>query len=269
MASSRPGIAATVSVTLLAATVAGAGIAPPAANADSTRPSAIWGGYVVDALTVDVEADWTVPDIDCHVDGRGVSTNMSMWIGVGGWGTETVAQTGIDARCVRGTPSYYAWWELETGDVGGVELDEARYPVRKGDRMHARVETFDGRAFTFTLRNENHGAWKFHEKHSFPAGVSVALNSGEAIVETPTFSNNGGTYLQPLTKFADFKFENFRVNGASAGGEIYDKERVRVQLVVERRKDTLILTQPDGPMDDKGSFRVTHLNRGPSRPAQP
>jgi hypothetical protein len=268
MTSLRQRWAATCSVALLCAVAAGAGVAPSAASAETRGPNPIWGGYVVETFTVVTDAYWTVPDIDCSNNGVGQWTNATIWVGIGGFGTGTVAQVGIDARCDGGLKRWYAWWELESGGVGGVELPPQHYPVRPGDQMYAKVAANDPRTFALTLHNYGHGgypAWRpqFEEVHAFPAGTDVSLDSGEAIVETPTELLTGN--ILPLTKFSDFQFRKFRVNNLSAESAVYRDDRFRLRLVAETADETLTLTRPDGNLHDDGTFRMTHVTRGPLR----
>ena len=86
---------------------------------DGTATSSNWGGYVIAPATgnsatsvsvTSVSGSWTVPKVTC---GKGSSTEYaSFWVGIDGWDSSTVEQTGTDSDCSNGKPSYYAWYEF-------------------------------------------------------------------------------------------------------------------------------------------------------------
>jgi hypothetical protein len=110
-----------------------------------------WSGYAVtghvDSVTA-VAGSWVVPMATC--DGAGEkNTGASFWVGIDGYTTATVEQTGTDSDCSKGFPMYYAWYEFVPAE--GVEI--LSIAVQPGDVMTASV-TYDGAEFTATITDE-------------------------------------------------------------------------------------------------------------------
>ncbi len=54
-----------------------------------------------------VSASWTVPQINLSEN----NTFSSVWVGIGGYGENTLIQTGTAQECINGKFVYYAWYE--------------------------------------------------------------------------------------------------------------------------------------------------------------
>src|ERR1700722_9808224 len=75
--------------------------------------SHIWSGYVACGSTyTSVTATWVQPQVSCTTAG-----NVSFWVGLDGYGSSTVEQTGTSVSCATGTPQYYGWWEFYPADA--------------------------------------------------------------------------------------------------------------------------------------------------------
>jgi hypothetical protein len=130
-------------------------------------------GYVVTGSTYQsISADWNVPTPHC----TSASTSASIWIGLDGYSSPTVEQTGIDVDCVGGTPQYFGWYELYP--AGPVDFSNT---VHAGDSMAASVTASGKSQFTLTLEDVTQGWSKVI--HQSLAGA--ALSSAEAIVTDP------------------------------------------------------------------------------------
>jgi hypothetical protein len=70
-----------------------------------------WSGYTVDGSNATyVTGTWTQPtSLNCSAV---PSSWSSPWVGIDGDTSNTVEQIGTDSDCSRGTPSYYAWYEM-------------------------------------------------------------------------------------------------------------------------------------------------------------
>jgi hypothetical protein len=92
-----------------------------------------------------------VPSVVCP---GGVTAYSAQWIGIDGYGSDTVEQDGTEADCLSGTPYYGAWYEMygDSGVNGGaqVALDSSSYPVSPGDQMTATV-SFAGSTWTLAI----------------------------------------------------------------------------------------------------------------------
>jgi Peptidase A4 family len=70
--------------------------------------SSNWSGYSAFKSRVkftDVKGDWIQPAATCTSE----RTYSSFWVGIDGYNSNTVEQTGTDADCNNGSPVYYAW----------------------------------------------------------------------------------------------------------------------------------------------------------------
>jgi hypothetical protein len=94
-------------------------LGPAASNAFSHVNSTNWAGYAVVPTAgagsiQEVTAEWYIPTANCSqpkADGPALS---SEWVGIDGYNTGTVEQTGTAAYCSShgATPVYYLWWEF-------------------------------------------------------------------------------------------------------------------------------------------------------------
>lgn len=66
-----------------------------------------------------VSASWTQPTATCS---RG-DQYAAFWIGIDGYSSSTVEQTGTEADCVGNTAEYYAWYERAARTVSRTSLD--------------------------------------------------------------------------------------------------------------------------------------------------
>src|SRR5262249_704814 len=87
--------------------------------------SSNWSRYANTGRTLtDVKGSWTQPSATCS---SGQTAYSSFWVGIDGDTTNTVEQTGTDADCASGTPTYYAWYEMYPKFP--VNLSTSTYPV--------------------------------------------------------------------------------------------------------------------------------------------
>jgi len=156
---------------------------------DSTN----WSGYaVIGAAFTHARGSWTVPTVDCSST---PNTYAAFWVGIDGWTSDTVEQTGTDSDCDGKTPSYYAWYEFYP--AGSVLISSLS--VAPGDQMAAAV-AFSGSEFTVTIKNETTG--KLFSKKGTVSGAK--RSSAEWIAEAPCCTNAGG--ILPLSDFGTVSF---------------------------------------------------------------
>ncbi|HEY7432788.1 MAG TPA: G1 family glutamic endopeptidase [Streptosporangiaceae bacterium] len=151
-------------------------------------------GYAVTGSTyTTVTGDWNIPTLTCT---SGTSSS-SIWVGLDGYSSPTVEQTGIDLSCVNGTAQGVGWYEMYP--AAPVFFSN---PVQPGDSVSAAV-TYNGSSdFTLTLTDTTQG-WQ-HTVHASLAGA--ARSSAEAVVEDPSDS-----------VFSPIHFTGVTVNGAPLG----------------------------------------------------
>jgi Peptidase A4 family len=166
-------------------------------NAQSTN----WSGYAAHGKTYKkISASWVEPTGHCGSS----RTWSSFWVGLDGFGSNTVEQTGSEVDCVSGHAKYYSWYEMYPAFP--VNFSN---PVSPGDHFTGSV-TFTGSGhFTLVLKDTTKG-WSHTIKKTL-AGAKRA--SAEVIAEAPS-STSG---VLPLTNFGTMQFTNSLVDGTAIG----------------------------------------------------
>ncbi|MFI0899038.1 G1 family glutamic endopeptidase [Streptomyces sp. NPDC020983] len=196
--------AATVAVT--AATLAAPAVPAGAAAAPelSFRPLHYningynWGGYAATGSGfTSVSASWTEANATCN------STDdlYAPWVGIDGYGSSTVEQTGVATDCSSGRPVHQAWYEMYPANP--VYLSVSSYPVSAGDHITALVTYAGSNNYTLKLTDSTRG-WTYSTTKS----LSARRVSAEVIIESPT-----GAY----PNFGTLNFTSATVNGSSLG----------------------------------------------------
>ena len=159
-----------------------------------------WSGYAAHGKTYKkISASWAEPTGHCTSSG----TFSSFWVGLDGFTSPTVEQTGSEVDCSAGRASYFAWFEMFPAPP--VNFSN---PVRPGDHFTGSV-TFTGSGhYTLVLKDTTQG-WS-HTVHK--TRNAARRSSAEVIAEAPS---SGG--ILPLTNFGNAHFSNAKVNGAAMG----------------------------------------------------
>ncbi|MFC1433921.1 G1 family glutamic endopeptidase [Streptacidiphilus sp. N1-3] len=175
------------------------GYAPitPVAHGHGIGPlasSSPWGGYVATGSGFrSVTGSWTEPAVTC------TSRNnlFAPWVGIDGYGSQTVEQTGVETSCSSGRPVYRAWYEMYPAQP--VYLGNA---VSVGDSFTGSVTTTSGSgSYKITLTDNTKG-WTYTTTQRL-RGANV---SAEAIIESPT---------QSYPSFSSLTFTGITVNGST------------------------------------------------------
>lgn len=215
MLARRPASLVAVTSALMAALLFSAAQAAPAAAQPTTHSntprihlhnrgrhstSTNWSGYATTGTTYsDVKGSWTQPAVSCTA---GQTAYSSFWVGIDGDTTSTVEQTGADADCMNGTPTYYAWYEMYPKFP--VNFSN---PINPGDHMNAEVKTSSSGQFALTISDVTRG-WS----HSVTQRLKRAhLGSAEWIAEAP--SSSGG--VLPLANFGTVGFSSCTADGVA------------------------------------------------------
>jgi peptidase A4-like protein len=219
-----------------------------------------WSGYAVTGSTgsvTDAKGSWKVPAIV----GACPSTNQysSFWVGIDGFNSGTVEQTGTDSDCQGGSPTYYAWYEFYPHPsfiISGIT-------VHPGDTMSAEA-SFNGRSFTVTIKDTTTG-----QSFSTSAKVrSAQRSSAEWIAEAP--SSSGG--ILPLADFGTVYFgtdntgvssTNYATINGVTGSIGSFGSNVQVITMVSNSGSGAIKAQPSSLSSDGTSFSVTWVSSGP------
>src|SRR5215469_3760227 len=165
--------------------------------------SSNWSGYAAhNGPYKSISANWVEPRGHCS---GSVHMYSSFWVGLDGYNSGSVEQTGSDVDCQGGNPKYYGWFEMFP-----------KFPVkfhntvRPGDHLHGSVTYNGGGRFTLTLSDTTRH-WTHTEHKSLS---SAKRSSAEVIVEAPS-SNRGG--VLPLADFGTVHISSSKVNGSKLG----------------------------------------------------
>ena len=183
----------------------GPGIRPLITSA-STRnqaESTNWSGYAATGRTyTSVSASWVEPTGTCS----GGNQYSSFWVGLDGYNSSTVEQTGSEVDCAGRTPQYYSWYEMYPAYP--VNFSN---PVSPGDHFTGSVTFNGGSSYTLVLKDTTKG-WS----HTISASLSGAANSSaEVIAEAPCCTASGG--ILPLAHFSPVSFTGASANGSAIG----------------------------------------------------
>jgi len=161
---------------------------------DSTN----WSGYAATGSTyTSVATTFTEPAVKCSSGDQ----YSSFWVGLDGYSSSSVEQTGTEADCDGKTAEYSAWYELYPADP--VTYSNV---VKPGDVITETV-TFSGTdTYTMTIKDATEGWTKTTTKNS----KGHARSSAEVIAEAPY---SGG--VLPLADFGTVNFSGSTVDGAS------------------------------------------------------
>jgi len=160
-------------------------------EAESTN----WSGYAGTTGTyTSVSASWTQPAGTCSSGDQ----YAAFWVGIDGYSSSTVEQTGSEVDCVGRTAEYYAWYEMYPGPS-----ENYSNTVKAGDHFTATVTYID----------DTTEGWS----HTTDASLTStpARSSAEVIVEAPCCTNSGG--ILPLTDFGTMSFSGSTANGSAIG----------------------------------------------------
>ncbi|HTW09911.1 MAG TPA: G1 family glutamic endopeptidase [Acidimicrobiales bacterium] len=162
-----------------------------------------WSGYVESGpgtTFTAVSGAWTVPSLAAGSPTGAAST----WVGIGGWDTPGLVQTGTEVRNTSGYDEYLAWYEIVPQPP--VELGR----VAPGDQMAADIAQDGPATWTVTLTDVT-------EKTTWTGPVSAGIDGATAewIEEAPQSASTGG--ILALADFKRVKFTSLAFAGSEAG----------------------------------------------------
>ena len=177
-----------------------------------------WAGYADTAGTyTSVSASWTQPAGTCSSGDQ----YSAFWIGIDGYSSSTVEQTGTEADCIGKTAEYYAWYEMYPGS-----LESYSSTVQAGDHFTATVTWLGGDKFSLYIDDSTEG-WS----HTTDASLTSApaRTSAEVIVQAPCCTASGG--ILPVTDFGSVTFTGATANGEPIGTPGLDPVEVNMVQV--------------------------------------
>ena len=175
-------------------------------QAESTN----WSGYAVtgsNGAFTSVSASWTQPTATCTSGGRrGSDQYAAFWVGLDGYSSNSVEQTGSDSDCNGRTPDYYGWYEMYPANP--VYYTNT---VEPGDSMSASVAFSGTDTYTLVLKDNTRG-WTQTQSIN-ESGFD--RSSAEVITEAPCCTASGG--ILPLADFGTINYTASTDNGSSMG----------------------------------------------------
>lgn len=167
---------------------------------NTTTTSTNWSGYAATGANgafTSVTTTFTQPAVTCTSGDQ----YSSFWVGLDGYSSNSVEQTGTEADCVGSIPEYSAWYEMYP-----------KFPVtytntvKPGDVITESVTFSGSKSYTLTLTDSTEG-WT---KTTTASSSKGARSSAEVIAEAPY---SGG--VLPLADFGKVSFSGSTVNGAT------------------------------------------------------
>jgi hypothetical protein len=174
-------------------------------HGNGTAESTNWSGYAVTGSSfTSAQASWVVPAVNC----TGVKGDQyaAFWVGLDGYSSATVEQTGTLSYCVGARAGYYTWFEFYPNPM----YEILTVPVNAGNLISASV-VYNGKKFTATITNLSLG----RSYSVTSAGRDAARSSAEWIAEAPCCTNSGG--ILPMADFGTglFGYDSTQVTGTN------------------------------------------------------
>ncbi len=207
-----------------------------------------WSGYIVasdiqnrSSVVSSVGASWRVPEIRLSEN----NTFSGVWIGIGGYGEDTLIQTGTEQECINGKFTYYTWYEL----VPDYLVPIPSIHVKAGDTIRASI----------SLINENTNTWSIeiaditrNQRFKKTVVYNSSRLSAEWVVERPKVN---GT-ISTLADFRNVKFTECKATLDGVTGTIGNFSCA--QLVMHDNESTSLVSV--SPLNDDGAgFTVSYL----------
>jgi hypothetical protein len=160
---------------------------------DGSVESTNWSGYAVTGTKfTKATGSWIEPSFSCN---KKTDTELAaFWVGIDGYSSSSVEQTGTLAQCLDGKESHIAWWEFyPTNDIQEI----SSITVSAGDTISTSV-VFSDSEFTLKITDETTGKSFTHKGKQ-----SATRSSAEWIAEAPCCVGSG---VYPLPKFSTALF---------------------------------------------------------------
>lgn len=225
--------------------------APRIRAVDVKGASLNWAGYAVETnlnspqsnAVSDVKGSWTVPQVNCKSTPNAYS---SFWIGIDGYSSGTVEQTGTDSDCSSGSARYYAWYEMYPKFPTNLKMT-----VTPGDTMTAEVQYRNGK-FQITISDFNPTTGKTQFFATTQKSPNAQRSSAEWIAEAP--SSSGG--VLPLANFGTVTFSSAQATLNGHTGTISDSAWQNDAIKMVTSSGT-VKAQPSSLSNSGSSFSVT------------
>jgi hypothetical protein len=222
--------------------------ASPSDSSPLSTQSPQWAGYVVmsnlilrQSVVTSVRGSWTVPAIESS----GNDKYSAVWVGIGGYGEQSLIQTGTMQQFVNGEPTYYAWYELLPNRAVRI----LNVPVQPGDKIMASVNLVEGNANSWSVEISD-----VTSGDSFQKTFSYASSrlSAEWVVESPTVSGN----ISTLANFGSIVFSDCYATVDNETGTISSFPGYQVVMYSQGGEQLVTVSQLNS---DGSGFTVNYL----------
>ncbi|MBN1244124.1 hypothetical protein JXA31_00855 [Candidatus Bathyarchaeota archaeon] len=206
-----------------------------------------WSGYIAASdiqnsspVVSSVSASWIVPEVKSSEN----NTFSGVWVGIGGYGEETLIQTGTEQECINGRFVYYAWYELFPDYL--IRIPSLH--VQSGDMITASISLINKNLSTWSIeiRDVTRG-----EQFKKVVVYNSSMLSAEWIVERPKV--NGA--VSTLADFGNVTFTECKATVDGVTGAIGNFSYA--QLVMHDEDTSLVSVSPLN--DDESGFTVSYL----------
>jgi hypothetical protein len=190
-----------------------------------------------------VSGSWTVTAVSCPSRG---TLYAAFWVGIDGYSSSTVEQTGTLAECSHGVATYSAWYEFYPSPMYTI----SSVNVKPGDVITANVQYTGGSTFVATITDTTTG------KSSSNSAVvtSAQRSSAEWIAEAPS----SGFGVLPLANFGTVSFgpsDVATVNGVTQAVGLFP-----TVWQITMASGSTLEAEPSALAADHGSFTVAWYN---------
>lgn len=250
-------------------TVPGAGGTSTISNNGYTSTN--WSGYADTASSGykfnSVSATWTQPVVTTQSSSSYVAA--SFWVGLDGFSSNTVEQTGTQAVLgANEQMQYTAWYELYP------QVEIPVFDVNSGDKISASV-TYNPGSNNYTFKISDLTSNQTFSTTAVTAHTTnAARSSAEWIVESPTFgTSSGSNYLATLANYGSFSFNSAAASisgnsltqsGSISGVAANSLAAVNSITLVDNNNQPL---STPGPLGDNGSSFTTVYSPEPASSA--
>ncbi len=167
---------------------------------------AVTGGHYARAA-----GSWTVPRVKVTAGNRYAAD----WVGIGGYSTGDLIQSGTSEESVNGHANYYAWTEI----LPAPEVQLSGFAIRPGDAVTISITEASIGSWTIVVTNHSTG-----QTATKRLNYASTYSSAEWIHEAPTV---GGTQSRLATTSTAI-FDLGTVNGATPIGSAGTGHRIQL-----------------------------------------
>jgi hypothetical protein len=226
--------------------------------------STTWAGYVVAAAeysVTSVQAEWVQPSFHGSCAALYNASSVAFWVGVDGWGSNTVEQIGTEIDCTSvlwiQDVSIYAWYEFYPESSVTISMT-----IHPGDEVIAEAAYLATATPTFALSIVD--VTTGHSFAVFKTGFVAERTSAEWIVESPELCHIYGCSTAPLPDFGTIHFSlayaTISGRSDSISGFPVGDTALRVNSVTTKY---VVKALTSGLSDSGTKFSVTWKTYGP------